>query len=35
MYSLNFVIQNMSLSGMAVKKVDIDKLTNDPSVPEP
>ena len=31
---LNFTIMNMSLSGMAVKDVRVDKLSNDPSVPE-
>lgn len=31
---LNFTIMNMSLSGMAVRDVKVDKLSNDPSVPE-
>ena len=31
---LNFTIMNMSLSGMAVKDVKVDRLSNDPSVPE-
>ena len=33
--SLNFSIPNMSLSGLGVRAVDIDRLTNDPSVPDP
>ena len=28
---LNFTIMNMSLSGMAVKDVKVDRLSNDPS----
>ena len=32
--ALNFTIMNMSLSGMAVRDVKVDKLSNDPSVPE-
>ena len=31
---LNFTIMNMSLSGMAVRDVKVDRLSNDPSVPE-
>ncbi|CBK24688.2 uncharacterized protein [Blastocystis hominis] len=33
--ALHFTISNMSLSGMAVQGVDIDRLTNNPDVPEP
>ena len=31
----NFTIPNMSLSGMLVDRVDVDKLINDDSIPEP
>jgi hypothetical protein len=32
---VNFTIPNMSLSGMLVDHVDVDKLINDDSIPEP
>lgn len=32
---VNFTIPNMSLSGMLVDRVDVDKLINDDSIPEP
>ncbi len=32
--ALNFTIPNMSLSGMGVSAVEVDRLTSDPSVPD-